>query len=313
MNLTTVPAPRSSSREGLLYGLAAYGLWGIVPLYFNALVEQTGKHISAPELLCQRIVWSLPFLMVLLTLTRRWPLFARCFQVRSLLGMLAVSSVLIGLNWYVYIYGIATEQVLQTSLGYFINPLVNVLLGMVFFRERLRPLQWAALALATVGVVSMTATAGELPWIALSLAGCFGAYGLLRKKAPVDGLVGLAVETSFLVPLAASYLLVLGHEGTLGSYGPVSDALLVCSGMVTALPLMCFGQAARRLRLTTLGFLQYVSPTLQFICAVVVIGEPLDAGQLVGFVWIWVGLAAFSLDSLLRLQPPLAAPASRGA
>jgi chloramphenicol-sensitive protein RarD len=307
MNQIATVSPTLRQREGLLYGLAAYGLWGVVPLYFNALVEQTGRRIGAVELLAQRVCWSLPFLVLLLTLTRRWPAFAGCFRTRRLLLTLVGSSVLIGLNWFVYIYGIASGQVLQTSLGYFINPLVNVLLGMVFFGERLRLLQWGAVALAAVGVIGLTASAGELPWIALSLALCFGTYGLLRKKAPVDGLVGLAVETSFLVPLAGGYLLFLGAEGALGSYGWVSDALLLCSGVVTALPLMCFGQAARRLRLSTLGFLQYFSPTLQFLCAVVVIGEELRSAQLVGFVWIWAGLAVFTLDSVLARRAALTA------
>jgi chloramphenicol-sensitive protein RarD len=303
--LTTVP-PRAATREGLWYGLAAYGLWGVVPLYFLAVIEQTDKQISASELLAQRIVWSLPFLVLLLTLGRRWTVFAACFRTLPLLLTLIASSLLIGGNWFVYIYGVTTEQVLQTSLGYFINPLVNVVLGLVFFRERMRRLQWVALTLATVGVVWMTATIGELPWIALSLAGCFGFYGLLRKKAPVDGLVGLSVETCFLVPVAAGYLVALGlrREGALGSYGVLSDGLLLCSGVVTALPLMCFGQAARRLRLSTLGFLQYLAPSLQFVCAVTVMGEPLKPGQLAGFAWIWTGLAVFSLDSLGRMQKP---------
>jgi chloramphenicol-sensitive protein RarD len=299
MNQLATSPTSATPREGLFYALAAYGLWGVVPLYFNALVEQTGRRISADELLAQRIVWSLPFLMVLLTLTGRWPTFVGCFRARSLLLTLMGSTVLIGVNWYVYIYGITTEQVLQTSLGYFINPLVNVLLGMVFFRERLRLLQWVALALATIGVINNTIAAGELQWIALSLAVCFGTYGLLRKKAPVDGLVGLSVETLFLVPLAGGYLLWLGSEGALGSYGAASDALLLCSGVVTALPLMCFGQAARRMRLSTLGFLQYLSPSLQFVCAVLVIREPFTSAQLLGFVWIWTGLAVFTVDSVL--------------
>jgi chloramphenicol-sensitive protein RarD len=211
--------------------------------------------------------------------------------------------VLIGLNWFTFIYGVATQQVVQTSLGYFINPLVNVLLGMVFFRERLRPSQWCALGLATAGVVIITVATGELQWIALSLAVCFGLYGLLRKNAPVDGLVGLSVETLVLVPLAVGYLVWLGGEGSLGSYGLICDGLILGSGVATALPLMCFGQAARRLRLSTMGFLQYVSPSLQFLCAVVVIGERVAAAQLLGFGCIWLGLAVFSVDSLLRLRP----------
>jgi chloramphenicol-sensitive protein RarD len=293
----------SSRREGLLYGLAAYGLWGLAPLYFNGLVELTEQHISADEILAHRIVWSVAFLALLLTVSRRWALVAACFRIPALRWTLLLSAVLVGLNWYVYIWSVATQQVLQSSLGYFINPLVNVLLGMAFFREKLRLLQWTAIGLATVGVVSMTATVGGLPWIALSLAGLFGFYGLLRKKTPVDGLVGLSVETFLLAPLATVYLVLLLATGqaALGVWGPAADGMILCSGVATALPLMCFAQAARRLRLSTLGFLQYMSPSLQFLCAVL-LGEELRPGMLAAFVWIWSGLAVFTADSLLALR-----------
>jgi chloramphenicol-sensitive protein RarD len=291
-----------SPRGGMLYGLICYGLWGVVPLYFNAIVELSGKQISAVEILAQRIVWSVVVLVPLLSLSRRWPLVVKCFRVPALRWTFLATSVLIGLNWFIYIYSVASNQVVQSSLGYFINPLVNVAMGMVFFHERLRFLQWIAIGLAVIGVAGMTAAVGELPWIALTLAGSFSVFGLLRKKAPVDGLVGLSVETIVLLPLAVGYLLVLAcAEGTsLWRFGPLCDVLLLSSGLVTALPLMCFGQAARRLRLSTLGFLQYLSPSLQFLCAVAVIGEPVKPTELASFAWIWAGLAVFAVDAVLR-------------
>jgi chloramphenicol-sensitive protein RarD len=296
----SVPSP--TRLDGLLYGLAAYGLWGAAPLYFSSLAQATGNTISAGEILAHRIVWSVVLLALLLTLTRRWPLLARCLRHRAIAWMLVASAILVGLNWYVYIYGITHQQVIQTSLGYFINPLANVLLGMVFFRERLRRLQWIAVGLATAGVITLTLAVGELPWIALSLASLFSLYGLLRKIAPVDGLVGLSFETFLLAPLAGGYLLWLGSDGTLGTCGMLADVLILCSGVVTALPLMCFGQAARRLRLSTMGFLQYLSPSLQFVCAVAVLGEPFTDTDLWCFGCIWTGLALFAVDSVLRLR-----------
>jgi chloramphenicol-sensitive protein RarD len=237
---------------------------------------------------------------VLLTLAGRWRLVAHCFRLPALRWTLSASTILIALNWYAYIYGVITNQIMETSLGYFINPLVNVLLGMVFFRERLRSLQWLAIALAFAGVAGMTIIVGGPPWIALSLAGCFGLYGLLRKKAPVDGLVGLSVEIFLLAPLAGGFLLVQASStGTgLGQFGTLCDVVILSSGVVTALPLMCFAQAARRLQLTTMGFLQFMSPTLQFFCALA-LGEALNWNQLASFACIWAGLAVFSADAVL--------------
>jgi chloramphenicol-sensitive protein RarD len=296
--------PPPSSRHGLLYGLAAYGIWGVFPLFINALSLAADRQITAEEVLAQRIVWSVAFLVIVLTLSRRWPMVATCLRVPTLRWTLVATAILIAANWYVYIYGITSRQTLQTSLGYFINPLVNVLLGMIYFRERLRRLQWVAIALAACGVAGMTMQAGEIPWIALGLAGCFSVYGLLRKKVPVDGLVGMSVETFLMVPAAAAYLMWLANKGeiALTNYGPVADTLIVLSGVATALPLICFGQAVRRLPLSTMGFLQYLAPTLQFLCAVVVLDEPLDQMKLVCFIWIWCGLAVYSVDSLIVLR-----------
>jgi chloramphenicol-sensitive protein RarD len=290
-----------SSRAGLLYGLAAYGLWGLAPIYFNGLVVLSDQHITAREILAQRIVWTILLLGLLLTLFKRWSMVATCFRMPPLRWPLLTTALLVALNWLIYIYGVATQQVLETSLGYFINPLFNVLLGIVFFHERPRRLQWLAIVLATVGVAGMTMSVGKLPWIALGLAISFGLYGLFRKKIPVDGLVGLSVETFMLAPLAVAYMIWLAASGdmALGAHGASCDILILLSGAVTAIPLMCFGQAARRLRLSTLGFLQYLAPTLQFLCAVLVLDEPLHDNQFACFAWIWAGLAVYSLDSVL--------------
>jgi chloramphenicol-sensitive protein RarD len=296
-------------REGILYGLAAYGWWGLVPVYFKAVAD-----LPPAEILAHRIVWSLVFLALLLTLGRRWGELARCFRDRRLLLTLAASTMLIAVNWFVYIHGVSSGQILQTSLGYFMLPLVSIVLGMLFYRERLRPLQWAAVALAAYGVVNLTLARAQWPWIALALAVSFGFYGLLRKRAPVDGLVGLSAEVFLLLPVAAGYLGYLALEGqsALGNYGAVMDVLVLLSGVVTAIPLLCFGQAARRLPLTTLGFLQYLSPTLALVLAVTVYHEPFRQEEGISFACIWAGLAIYSVDLALALRrsaPAVAPPA----
>jgi chloramphenicol-sensitive protein RarD len=212
--------------------------------------------------------------------------------------------VLIAVNWFFYIYSVDQRQVVQASLGYFITPLVSVGLGMIFFHERLRRLQAVALALALVGVVILTVAVGELPWIALILAGSFGLYGLLRKAAPVDGLVGLSVETSLLLPLATGFLLWPEGAGIFGHHGWELDMLLVCSGVVTAVPLMCFAQAARRLPLSALGFLQYLSPSVQFLLAVLAFHEDFEAEKAISFGCIWAALALFSIDAVRAYRLP---------
>jgi chloramphenicol-sensitive protein RarD len=286
----------------LAYGLAAYGLWGVIPLYFWAL-----RSLPPVEFLAHRIVWCLLFLVVVLTLSRRWPAVFRALGTPRTRRLLTVSACLVAVNWLVYIYSVATERVLHSSLGYFINPLFNVLLGLVFFRERLRPAQWLAVALAAAGLAYLVWAAGELPWIAPALAVSFGLYGLVRKVTPVDGLTGLAVETLVLTPPAAACLLWWAAAGSssFGHNGWHFDALLMLSGVLTALPLLCFGQAARRLRLSTLGFLQYLAPSTQFLLAVYLFGEPFRPEQQVGFGCTWVALLIFTADSLLAQRRQL--------
>ncbi len=293
------PAGPPLSRDGLLYGLAAYGLWGLVPVYFKAVA-----HVSPFEVLAHRVVWSVVFLAAVVTLLRRWPDLGRCLRRPRLMTALFVSAVLIAVNWLVYIHGVGTGRIVHTSLGYYITPLVNVLLGLLVFRERMRPTQWAALGLATAGVLILVFAAGELPWIALCIAASFGLYGLVRKKAAVDSLVGLTVETLVLLPAALVALAFWASVGTLawGTADRTTDLLLASSGVVTAVPLLCFGRAARRLPLSTLGFLQYLAPSLQFLQAVFLYDEPFTRERLVSFGCIWTALVLYSLDSALAFR-----------
>lgn len=285
-------------RAGLLYGLAAYGLWGLVPLYFHELTE---KKVSPPEVLAHRIVWSVVLLAVALSLARRWGEVGRCLRAAPVRRRLLATTLLIALNWLTFIYSVSIGQVVQTSLGYYITPLVTVVLGLVFLGERLRPWQWVALLLAGAGVVTLVVGGGGVPWVALTLATSFGLYGLLRKQAAADALVGLTVETALLLPAAVCFLVYRAAVGSLalGTVDRRLDVLLVLSGVVTTVPLFCFGEAAHRLRLSTVGFLQYLSPSISLVLAVTVMGEEFSRLELASFACIWVGLAVYSVDAAL--------------
>lgn len=285
------------ARGGLWYGLAAYGLWGVMPLYFRAVAD-----ISPTELLAHRIVWSAAFLAVVVSVARQWPALAAALRRRRTRGLLAVSTALIGANWYLFIYGVASGRVVETSLGYFINPLVNVVLGVAVFGERLRPAQAAAVALATAGVAYLIVAQGEPPWLGLTLAVSFALYALVRKVAPVEALAGLTAETLLLLPAAAAALGAWLWLGTAGfaQHGPVIDLLLLSSGLVTAVPLLFFNVAARRLPLATLGLLQYLTPTMQFLMAVLLFGEGFGPARQVSFALIWAGLALVTAEAAWR-------------
>jgi chloramphenicol-sensitive protein RarD len=286
-------------REGLLYGVAAYGWWGLVPLYFKAV-----SHLQPAEVLAHRIVWSVVFLAVLLGCGRRWGAVAACLRdPRARLRLLG-STVLIAVNWFVYFHAVTTGQLVQASLGYFILPLVSVVLALLFLKERLRPLQWLAVALAAAGVLYLALALGQWPWIALVLAFSFAFYGLLRKTVPADGLVGLSVEVLLLLPAAAGYLFYLGATAGLawGTSDRTTDVLILFSGVVTAVPLLCFGQAARRLPLATLGFLQYLSPCVALLLAVVAFQEELTPAHWGCLACIWTALALFSFDTYRTLR-----------
>lgn len=295
-------AARRESRVGLLYGLAAYGWWGLLPLYLALL-----KHVPPLVLISHRVLWSVLFLAAILTVQRRWREVVAAARSPRMLGLLTVGSLLIGINWYVFIYAVTIDQVLQGSLGYYINPLISVLLGMVVLRERLRPGQWVSVALAAAGVAAMAVGASAFPWIALTLAVTFALYGLLRKLIPVGPMIGLLVETAVLAP-AALLLLIALPAGDPRTMTAGTLALISLSGIATALPLLWFANAARRLRLATLGFLQYLAPSVQFGVAVLVLGEPLDPRKLLSFVFIWLALAVFTVESLRAHRAGAAPP-----
>ncbi len=277
-------------RRGALFGAASYGLWGLFPLYWPLL-----DPASPWEVLAHRMVWSLLVAALLVGLTHRGPAVRRVLASKRTLGRLAAAALLLSVNWGVYIYGVDTGHVLDTSLGYFVNPIVTVLLGVVVLRERLRPVQWAGVGVATLAVVVLTAQAGRVPWIALVLACSFGAYGLLKKTVGVPAVEGFTVETMVLAPLATGYLLLAGGGGW-AAHGPGHALLLASTGLVTTIPLLLFAGAASRLPLYLLGFLQYLAPSLQFAIGVGVRHEPLPVLRVVGFVLVWVGLVVFSAD-----------------
>ena len=284
-------APRSLA--GVVYALGAFGLWGGFPLYFKAVAG-----VPALEVLAHRVVWSVFWVALLLLLMRQWSAVRAAFSAPRIVGMLLVSALLISTNWLIFIWAVAHERVLEGSLGYFITPLVSVLLGRLVLRERLRPAQWGAVTLAALGVAWALVGFGALPWISLGLAVTFGGYGLVRKVVVVGAVPGLFVETLLLAPPALAYLLWLGREGagSFASAGLGFDLLLAAAGLVTATPLILFAQAARRLRLATVGLLQYIVPTLQMLLAVFAFGEACTPSHAVTFGCIWAALALYSAD-----------------
>lgn len=283
----------TASRAGTSYGAAAYLLWGLFPLYWP-LLEPSGPL----EVLAHRVLWSLVAVVVLLAVTRRWSQVRAAVADRGRLLRLTGAAVVIAVNWGTYIYGVTSGQVVETSLGYFVNPIVTVLMGVLLLGERLRPAQWTALGLAAVAVLVLTVENGRPPWIALVLAFSFGTYGLLKKTARVGTVEGLAVETAVLLPVALGYVAFLGATGasTFGTEGPAHAGLLALSGVVTAVPLLLFGAAASRVPLTTLGVLQYLAPTIQFLLGVLLLGEPMPLVRLVGFALVWLALVLFTAD-----------------
>ena len=276
-------------------GLAAYGLWGVFPLYFPLLEPAGGVEIVA-----HRVLWSLLFIAILLTVLRRWANVRAAIADRRTLLVLAGAAVLICGNWLLFVVGVNSDQVVETSLGYFINPLVSVVLGVVVFSERLRPMQWTAVGIAAIAVTVLTVDYGRPPWIALGLAATFGLYGLMKKLVKVEAAPGLFVETALVAVPAAAFLGVLhaGGSGTFGHFGVGHSLLLISSGIATAIPLLLFATAARRIPLSTVGLLQYVTPSMQLVIGVFVYDEPMPPARLVGFAIVWLALAVFTVDSL---------------
>jgi chloramphenicol-sensitive protein RarD len=284
------------ARAGVIYGILAYGAWGLVPIYFHAV-----SSVPALEVLMHRVAWSVVLLSVLMFLRRQWGTAWAALRHRRTLLTLLLTSLFIAINWYLFIWTVEHDRIMESSLGYFINPLVNVLLGFVFLRERLRRLQILGLALAALGVATQTYLLGSLPVVSLVLAGSFGMYGLLRKTARVESLVGLTVETTILLPIALSYLIWAGvmGRGAFLTHTPGMDVLLVLAGVVTAVPLLWFAAAARRIQLTTMGFLQYLAPTGHLFCALYY-GETLEWQRLLSFGFIWIALVIYSIDAAMN-------------
>ncbi len=282
-------------RTGVLLGLGAYLMWGLFPLYFR-LLEAAG----AVEIVLHRIVWSLLACAVMVTVVRGWST-VRAMTRRQVL-LLAAAAVVLSVNWGVFIWAVNTEQVVETSLGYFINPLVSVLLGVLLLGERLRRVQWAAVGVAAGAVVVLTYDYGRPPWIAIALAASFGSYGLIKNRVGrgVGALPGLTVETAVLAPFAVAGLAWLAARGqsTFTAEGPGLTVLLMASGVLTALPLLLFAGAARRVPLSTVGLLQYITPVMQLLIGVLLFGEPMPPLRLVGFALVWVALAVFTVDGL---------------
>jgi chloramphenicol-sensitive protein RarD len=287
----------SESSKGVLLGIATYAFWGTVaPIYFK-LVDRA----DPAEVLAHRIVWSVVVLVAIITAWRRWPPLLSAASDGRIVRILACSAVAVAINWYTYIWAVTHDRLIEASLGYFINPLVSVLLGFAFLRERLRTIEWVSIALATASVVWLTIAAGVIPWISLTVAFSFGLYGLLRKIAGVASLNGLTIETGILLPVAGGYLIYRAMAGTIlfGHTSHAFDLLLIASGPVTAVPLLLFAAAVRRLRLATIGLLQYISPTLQFLIAVFLYHEPFDQSRMLAFVLIWIAVAIYSASNLM--------------
>lgn len=285
---------------GIALGVASYTWWGMGPLYFKALTNAGSPAVLS---LCHRIAWSFLVLALLIAATRGWASVARVLRNRRTTLALLASTICIGINWLGFIYAVETDRVLESSLGYFINPLFTVLLGMAFLGERLRRAQWLSVALASCGVAWLTIARGGLPWIAIVLPVSFGVYSLIRKQTDVGPVIGLFVETALLAPLALAWIAwahTRPEAGPAGINTPSTLSLLSFAGVMTAVPLVFFAAAAQRLPLSTLGFLQYINPTIQLITATLLFNETLDADRLIAFVLIWIGLAIFIADLATR-------------
>lgn len=293
VNGTDLSAQRHRARAGLLYGLSAYTMWGAFPLYFHLLAD-----VPPWIVVCHRVGWSALLVGGSVSLRKEWRAVGQILRLPRSLALLAAAAVLIAVNWLIYIYAVGHGQTLQASLGYFMNPLLSIVLGMLFFRERLRLWQWVAVIIALVGVANLALCSSGFPWIAVSLAFSFGFYGFVRKKVDVNPLHALLVESAVLLPLAlAAPALLQTQQLSTATWG-----ILSLSGVITAVPLLCFGAAVRSLQLTTIGFLQYVSPTLQFLIALWVLREPLNTAKLGSFILCWIAIGLYVLDSILNAR-----------
>jgi chloramphenicol-sensitive protein RarD len=288
--------------KGIWYGVGAYVLWGFFPIYWKFL-----HSVPASQVIGHRIGWSFILLAVYILVTKQWQDFRSVAFKAKTIGMYSIAAVLLSVNWLIYVWGVNAGFIVETSLGYFINPLLSVLLGVIFLRERLRPLQWIPVALAAAGVVYLTFVYGRLPWIALSLAFSFGFYGFVKKLAPLGSLYGLTLETGIVFPIALIYLVIVGVNGS-GAFlktGALVDVLLIGAGVVTTIPLLMFASAAKQIPLTIVGLLQYIAPTLQFLIGVFVYKEAFDLAHFIGFAIVWVALIIFALESYFATRAPI--------
>ena len=282
---------------GILAALGAFVIWGFLPVYLKS-VDQA----AATEILSHRMVWSLLFVLLLLLVRSHWSWITKARKQPKVLLNAFGCSLLLGGNWMIYIWSVNSGYIIETSLGYFINPLLNVVLGVLFLQEQLRRGQWIAVSVAATGVLYLSISYGQIPWIAISLALAFGFYGLLRKQSQLESMDGLALESSFLTLPALVYLLYLGYQGsgTFGQFGISHDLLLAGSGIVTALPLLLFAYGARRISLTALGLLQYIGPSIQLALGVWVYDEPFEQQRIIGFTIIWSALLIYTLEGIYR-------------
>ena len=282
-------------RKGVLYAIGAYMMWGLFPLYWKQL-----ETIPALQLIGHRIGWSFILLMIVILVTGQWRAFRQEAIAAKTIRIYLIAAILISVNWFTYVWAVTHNFVVETSLGYYINPLFSVLLGVTIFRERLRPVQWIPIVLAALGVLYLTISYGALPWIALTLAVSFGLYGLVKKTAPLGSLYGLTLETGLLFLPALAYLVgcELAGQGAFLHSGPTADWMMVGAGLVTTVPLLLFASAAPRVPLTMIGILQYVNPTMQFLLGVLVYKEPFTHDRLIGFGLVWIGLILFWAEGL---------------
>lgn len=292
---------RSEAATGVLYGVGAYGLWGLLPIYFIWLIPA-----NSIEIVANRVVWSAIFCALIITVSRGWGKIGAALKNKRIMGTLSVAGVLILINWLTYVYAVISGSAVEASLGYFINPLVSVLIGVLVLKEKLRPLQWIAVGVGFAAVVVLTFSYGKLPWIALLLAFSFGTYGFVKNRVggKVDAVTSLSIETAVLTPfaIAAMVVLVFMGQATLTGLGPGHFWLMAASGIITAVPLLFFGASASRLSMTGIGLLQFMTPLVQFVIAITILGEPMSTERWIGFVIVWIALAILITDMLINYR-----------
>lgn len=288
-------AASSETRTGLIFGFAAFGMWGLLPLYWALL-----SAASADEVLAHRMVWSLPTALVILLLVRRWAWVGPLLRQPRKLAMTALSALLISVNWYLFIWAVSVDRVLEASLGYFINPLITIATGVLLLRERLRPLQWVAVGVGALSVAVMTFGYGQVPWVSLALSLSFAGYGLLKKQTQLDGLEGFSADSTLQFLPAVGFLAYLSFQGesTFTAEGPLHAVLLAGAGLATALPLIFFGAATMRVPLSTVGMMQYLGPAIMFVVGLTIFREEMPPSRLAGFLLVWAALAILTFDAL---------------